>query len=734
MLKFLSIRSFSRFRVACGGWIFGIVMGIPGQLHAQGATQAQAQRVTACRVLKARLPSSGVMRTSSSPLMDTRRIQSALSLCQPGEALVLTSDGAKDSFVSAPLILPRGVVLFVAKGVTLYASRNPRDYDLWPESCGVQGAKRRGCKPFLFAYQAAFSGVLGDGTIDGQGGLPASGNGDSWWKRTAQAQASGQSIQVPDLISSYESQSFTVRGVHLQNAAGSHLSLYKTIGFRGNNIAISTPASAVGASGVLLSNSPDAMLTSLSIQVSEVALDLRGSILGGTSRVKVDGLRIRGGEGISLGDDVYGSTADIQINHASLQDTARGFTFNLRGTAGGHLHNIHVQDACLSRVALPLVMEQRSGAPQGQLLPNLDISFDGVTIAGLGTLDSEGVKPDRTASCSGADATAATAAVSEWELDLSAAGKSGKRSKLLVASDGSGNFTSIQEAVEALPDAGGEIDVKPGTYREVVTIRKPHVRLHGEESDPAKTVVVYNNTGPRSGGTFNSATLFVEADDVSIDHLTIANDAGSGKGQAVALAVTADRADFRNIRLLGAQDTLFAAAKYCYGDYGPCVPARQYFKDCYIAGNVDFIFGDSKAVFDHCELHGIAGRNVMYTAQGKHYAEQESGYIFDHCRLTADPAAGSLTLGRPWRPHATVVYLDSIIDAPVIAAGWTEWRRLGEPSLPIAWFAEYRSSGEGASPSTREPFSHQLSEQEAAEWSPKAFLAGKDGWNPLRGR
>ena len=247
-----------------------------------------------------------------------------------------------------------------------------------------------------------------------------------------------------------------------------------------------------------------------------------------------------------------------------------------------------------------------------------------------------------------------------------------------------------------------------------------------------KTVIVYNNTAGNSGGTFNSATVFVEADDVTIDHLSIVNDAGAGKGQAVALHVTGDRDIFRNVRILGAQDTLFAASRYCYGDYGPCVAARQYFADCYIEGNTDFIFGDSMAVFERCELHGIDTGNVMYTAQSRHTAEQaDSGYVFDHCHLTGGARSnGSISLGRSWRPYATVVFLHARIDAPVIPAGWTEWLRFGKPTLPTAFYAEYDSTGPGADAKDREQYSHQLTAAEAEKWAPRRFLAGKDGWNP----
>ncbi len=293
----------------------------------------------------------------------------------------------------------------------------------------------------------------------------------------------------------------------------------------------------------------------------------------------------------------------------------------------------------------------------------------------------------------------------------------------MVAQDGSTPFASVQQAVDALPISGGDIAVKPGTYREVVSIRKPHVHLHGVDPDPAKTTIVYNH-GPSYAGTFASAAVFVEADDVTVDHMTISNDLGSGHGQGVALAVTADRAIFRNLRLLGAQDTLFAASRYCYGDYGPCVAARQYFEDCYIEGNTDFIFGDSLAVFERCDLHGVATGSVMYTAQSRHTAKQrDSAYVFDHCRLTGVGRELPISLGRPWRPYATVIFLHTMIDAPVIPAGWTEWARFGVPSLPTVTYAEFDSTGPGANPSAR----RQLTASEAEEWSPKRVLGN---WKP----
>ena len=672
-------------------------------------TYAQVVAVKACAVLHAQ-------HTVTS---DTTSIQNALSLCLPGEAVVLARNAQDAGFFSAPLVIPRGVTLFIGEGVTLYASTKPHDYDLWPGSCGVIGSTHPGCKPFLFAYQAAYSGVAGLGTVDGRG--------QRWWPLLAKAKELNKSVSLPALISSYESQNFSVRGLTLRNSAGTSLAFYKTIGSSAAGTRIE--ASSGNVRGILLSNSPDAKLSGLNISVPGPAIDLRASILGGTKRVSIDHVRIAGGTGISLGDDVYGSLSAITIEDLEIDDAKHAFSFNLIGERGGTLHNVSVSNVCLHRVSAPLEIQQQQSGTSNTLPPSRDISFTQVTEPGVGVVSSNGLTANTTAACA---ATAATSLDSpQFALDLSKLSKPGSKPALTVAQDGSGDYRSIQQAVNALPNSGGSIAIKPGVYREVVTIRKPHVHLYGTSADQAATQIVFNNTGPQNGGTFNSATVFVEADNVTLDHLTIANSAGN-KGQAIALAVTADRAIFRHVRIISAQDTLFAASKYCYGDYGPCVPARQYFSDCYIAGNTDFIFGDSQAVFDHCELHGIAGKGVMYTAQDRHNKVQPSAYIFDHCRLTTSPNSGRIALGRPWRPHATVVYLNTQIDAPVIPPGWLEWPRFGVPSLPTAFYAEYRSTGPGADPSAREPYSHLLNAREAARWDPARFLAGNDNWHPMR--
>ena len=162
-----------------------------------------------------------------------------------------------------------------------------------------------------------------------------------------------------------------------------------------------------------------------------------------------------------------------------------------------------------------------------------------------------------------------------------------------------------------------------------------------------------------------------------------------------------------------------------------CAISRQYYTDCYIEGHVDFIFGDAKAVFDHCEIHSIPHIAGGYlTAQSNSFPGEDAGYVFNHCRLTADKGAGNVYLGRPWRDYATVIYLNTWMGKHIVPAGWSEWKSAPQPRLPMATYAEFNSSGPGADVKAREPYAKQLTGAEAAKYQTKTYLSGSDGWDP----
>jgi pectin methylesterase-like acyl-CoA thioesterase len=289
-----------------------------------------------------------------------------------------------------------------------------------------------------------------------------------------------------------------------------------------------------------------------------------------------------------------------------------------------------------------------------------------------------------------------------------------------------------------------QIRIQPGEYREVVHIDKPNIHLRGAGSDPSQVVIVYANGASNTCGTSCSATVFVTGDNFIATNLTIANDwskTGKPRTQALALSNSGDRSVLRNVRLLGNQDTLLATSKGCRtGGSGAdtaaaanCKIARQYYEHCYIEGEVDFIFGNAKSVFDDCEIHSVVHPSGGFlTANGRSKPDEDSGYVFNHCRLTAEPGVEYIFLGRPWRDYAKVIFLNTEMGAHILPAGWSEWHKGETHRLETAYYAEYNSSGPGAHPGEREPFAHQLTAAETKQFETKAWLAGSDAWDPTQ--
>lgn len=293
---------------------------------------------------------------------------------------------------------------------------------------------------------------------------------------------------------------------------------------------------------------------------------------------------------------------------------------------------------------------------------------------------------------------------------------------LVVAADGSGQFRTVQAAVDAVPSQSAQpviIQLRRGTYHEKVVVPplKTHLVLRGD--DAANTVITYeDHVGANNISTPTSYSVLVRANDFTAENVTFENAAGYTAGQAVALHVEGDRAIFRHCRLVGNQDVLFLALG----------GTRQYFRDCYIEGTTDFIFGASTAVFNHCV---IRSKKDSFVTAASTPAGQAHGFVFLNCKLTADTTlAKKVHLGRPWRPNAKVVYLHCDLGSHIVAAGWENWKN--PENEKTAYYAEYRSVGPGANPAGRVPWSHQLTAKEAKQYTLKGIFGGKEGWKVKR--
>ncbi len=293
---------------------------------------------------------------------------------------------------------------------------------------------------------------------------------------------------------------------------------------------------------------------------------------------------------------------------------------------------------------------------------------------------------------------------------------------LVVAKDGSGDFLTVQEAIDAVPDFRKNVRttilVRKGVYKEKIVVpeSKINVSLIGQEG----AVLSYDDYARKANlfgeekGTSGSSSCYIYAPDFYAENLTFENSSGP-VGQAVACFVSADRVYFKNCRFLGFQDTLYTYGKGC----------RQYYEDCYIEGTVDFIFGWSTAVFNRCHIHSKRGGYVTApsTDEGQKY-----GYVFYDCRLTADDGVEKVYLSRPWRPFAQAVFIRCNLGKHIDPAGWNNWGK--KETEKTVYYAEYQSTGEGANPKKRVSFSHQLKNLKGYEMD--TVLAGNDGWNPVK--
>ncbi|MBX2945106.1 MAG: pectin esterase [Cyclobacteriaceae bacterium] len=301
---------------------------------------------------------------------------------------------------------------------------------------------------------------------------------------------------------------------------------------------------------------------------------------------------------------------------------------------------------------------------------------------------------------------------------------------ITVAQNGSADYITIQEAINACRDLGYArvtINIKNGIYKEKLVIPswKTAISLIGESRD--NTIITYddysgkgnpntNEPGAKSKlSTFTSYTMLVQGNDIMLENLTIQNTAGR-VGQAVALHVEGDRVSVKNCSINGNQDTLLVTRD----------GSRQYFKDCYIEGTTDFIFGEATALFANCTIKSLSNSFITAASTREH---TPFGFVFQNCKLIAADEATSVYFGRPWRPFAKTVFMNCELGNHIHAEGWDPWK--GDVMFPdkdkTAFYAEYKNYGSGADVGKRVAWSKQLTKKEAKQYTLKNIFRD---WNP----
>lgn len=274
-----------------------------------------------------------------------------------------------------------------------------------------------------------------------------------------------------------------------------------------------------------------------------------------------------------------------------------------------------------------------------------------------------------------------------------------------VAQDGSGDYTHIQDAIDAMrvyPLAPITLYIKNGVYREKIELpaNNTDVSFIGENVDSVR-IIWDDYSGKGKHTTFTSCTAKISGNRFRAENITFVNSAGP-VGQALALYVDANKAVFKNCKFLGNQDTIFAAGE----------SSTQYFEGCYIEGTTDFIFGPATAYFRKCTIRCKSNSYITAasTSAGKVY-----GFIFDSCKILADSNVTKLFLGRPWRANAKTVFMHTELPSAIAPQGWDNWGNMANEKS--AYYAEYNNTGAGASTTSRVAWAHQLSKKQADFYS-----------------
>jgi polygalacturonase len=555
---------------------------------------------SSCVVLRARIAAAnGALPPGAERHLDTGRIQRAMDHCATGHAVELAADHGKQVFLSGPLTLRSGVTLLVDANTVLAASSNPRIYDVTPGSCGILADMHsEGCKPFLIGTDIRDSGIMGAGSVDGRGGARIAGTNLTWWQLAHEGKVLDRYQQVPGLIVLSHVQDFTLYRITLRDSPRYHVDVRDSNGFTAWGVKIMTPGTARNTDGIDPISSTNVTIEHCYIHSGddEVAINARQG--KASSHISVLDNDFYAGHGMSIGSGTYGGVNHVLVRNLTIDGALNGIRIKSDPSRGGLVEDVRYENVCIRNVTNPIVLtphytnfagshnpEYRdiflrdvhiltpgyyifSGLdPQHVLGVTLDDVFaDGVTAShvlamdarvtlgpSLGNLVPSGrnvvatraldSRPGEPLACSSrfvpfpALPTAPRLLVTVPPVDKT----------LYVAADGTGDYWSIQRALDVAPATGAVISVAPGIYHETLTIRTPHIVLRSPYTDAARTVIM------ASAGS--SAT--VSANDFLAENLTFATDSGHAQASAhaasaaIALQVSGQRDVFKNVRVLG---------------------------------------------------------------------------------------------------------------------------------------------------------------------------------------
>jgi polygalacturonase len=364
-----------------------------------GATCAQDTRVVTephfpkvCATLSATLSSTkGTLAPQDESRLDTDRIQNAVDHCPAGRGVELVADGRHDAFLSGPIEMKRGVTLLVADETTLFASRNPRDYDVRPGSCGVVDTKGGGCKPLLHFLNAPEAGVMGDGVIDGRGGAKLIGEDVTWWDLAEQARVGNRKQNVPRIIVAESSNHFTLYRITLRNSPNFHVLVSKTDGFTAWAARVDAPRSARNTDGIDPSSSTNVSIVYSYIRAGDDNIAIKAGNGGPSSHITVAHDHFYSGHGMSIGSETNGGVSQVEVSDLTIDGADNGLRIKSDTSRGGLVHNVIYRNVCMKEVKNPILIDPFYSTATGEEIPLFqNIMLQNVVISTPGKITLKG--------------------------------------------------------------------------------------------------------------------------------------------------------------------------------------------------------------------------------------------------------------------------------------------------------------------------------------------------------
>ena len=561
---------------------------------------AQPKIPSSCIVLRARLSAPhGVLPQAAERQPDTARIQQAMDHCAPGQAVELRADGDRQVFLSGPLTLRSGVTLLIDADTVLAASADPRLYDITPGSCGILGEHAEGCRPLLSGTGISESGIMGAGAIDGRGGDRILGQGITWWELAHQAKVLDRNQKVPGLIVLSQVHDFTMYDITLRDSARYHVDVRDSDGFTAWGVKIMTPGTARNTDGIDPVSSTNVTIAHCYIHTGDDDVAISSRQGRPASHISVLDNHFYTGHGMSIGSPTSGGVSHVLVRNLTIDGALNGIRIKSDPSRGGLVEDASYVNVCIRHSANPIVLTPHYTNFAGALSPEYrDIFLRDVRVLTPGYYIFSGLDPQHVLGVS-LDNVFAAAVDAPHMLAMDArislgpalgnlvpAGQNVAVSRvpgsrpgtplacasrfvpfppslhaprlavkvppvdetLYVAADGTGDYYSIQRAIDVAPASGALISVAPGTYHEALTIAKPNIVLRSPHSDPGKTVVI------APADPTSAATVTVSADDIRVQNLTLASGSGRSRAQrsqGIALEVSGERDVFENVRVLG---------------------------------------------------------------------------------------------------------------------------------------------------------------------------------------